>query len=179
MSVSSFTTLLICLPLGAALAIWILPLSRYATGSLAVLVSLRGQHGLLKPGPTAPYTELSGALGLLLLGSVLAQSLSYAAFLAATILAKTHVQKEALAGFISAIFVARIPILLFLGLATRIATIPLLGMIAAIQTFVYPNAYNDHLVWGSILVLVLTRGPGVFSLDHLMVRAVRRRRATR
>ena len=40
MTVSSFTTLLVCLPLGAALAIWILPLSRYATGSLAVLVSL-------------------------------------------------------------------------------------------------------------------------------------------
>jgi len=72
-----------------------------------------------------------------------------------------------------------LPILLFLGLATRVATIPLLGMIAVIQTFVYPNAYNDHLVWGSILVLVLTRGPGVFSLDYLIERAVRRRHATR
>jgi NADH-quinone oxidoreductase subunit M len=40
MSVSSFTTLLICLPMGAALVIWVLPLSRHATGSLAVLVSL-------------------------------------------------------------------------------------------------------------------------------------------
>jgi putative oxidoreductase len=68
-----------------------------------------------------------------------------------------------------------IPILLFLGLATRIATIPLLGMIAVIQTFVYPNAYNDHLVWGSILVLLLTRGAGVFSLDYLIGRAIRAR----
>ncbi|HVH51962.1 MAG TPA: NADH-quinone oxidoreductase subunit M [Gaiellaceae bacterium] len=40
MSVSSFTTVLICLPLAGALAIWILPLSRYATGALALLVSL-------------------------------------------------------------------------------------------------------------------------------------------
>ena len=72
-----------------------------------------------------------------------------------------------------------LPILLFLGLATRVAAIPLLGMIAVIQTFVYPNAYNDHLVWGSILVLVLTRGPGVLSLDYLIERAMRRRRATR
>ena len=40
MTVSSFTTLLICLPMGAAVAIWVLPLSRYATGALAVLVSL-------------------------------------------------------------------------------------------------------------------------------------------
>lgn len=63
-----------------------------------------------------------------------------------------------------------IPILLFLGLATRLATLPLLGMIAVIQTFVYPNAYNEHLVWGSILVLLLTRGPGVFSVDHLIDR---------
>jgi putative oxidoreductase len=72
-----------------------------------------------------------------------------------------------------------IPIFLFLGLATRVATLPLLGTLAVIQTFVYPNAYNDHLVWGSILVLVLTRGPGVFSLDYLIERAVRRRHATR
>lgn len=71
-----------------------------------------------------------------------------------------------------------IPILLFVGLATRLATIPLLGMIAVIQTFVYPNAYNDHLVWGSILVLVLTRGPGVLSVDYLIERAVRTRGAT-
>lgn len=70
-----------------------------------------------------------------------------------------------------------IPILLFLGLATRLATLPLLGMIAVIQTFVYPNAFQDHLVWGSILVLLLTRGPGVFSLDYLIERLVARRRS--
>src|SRR6202142_3307237 len=40
MSSSSLTTVLICLPLGAAIAIWILPMSRFATGSLALLVSL-------------------------------------------------------------------------------------------------------------------------------------------
>ena len=68
-----------------------------------------------------------------------------------------------------------IPILLFLGLATRVATLPLLGMIAVIQTFVYPNAFNEHLVWGSILLLLLTRGPGVFSLDHLIARFMTRR----
>jgi putative oxidoreductase len=68
-----------------------------------------------------------------------------------------------------------IPILLFLGLATRLATLPLLGMIAVIQTLVYPNAYNEHLVWGAILVLLLTRGPGVFSVDHLISQYVRKR----
>jgi putative oxidoreductase len=72
-----------------------------------------------------------------------------------------------------------IPIFLFLGLATRLATLPMLGMIIVIQTFVYPNAYNDHLVWGSILLLVLTRGPGVFSLDYLIERAIVARRSAR
>ena len=68
-----------------------------------------------------------------------------------------------------------IPILLFLGLATRIATLPLLGMIAVIQTFVYPNAYNEHLVWGAIFVLLLTRGPGVLSVDYLINRSAQER----
>jgi NADH-quinone oxidoreductase subunit M len=40
MSIASFTSVLIWLPIAAAVVVWILPLSRYATGSLAVLVSL-------------------------------------------------------------------------------------------------------------------------------------------
>jgi len=63
-----------------------------------------------------------------------------------------------------------VPPLLFAGLFTRLATLPLLGMIAVIQVFVYPNAWSDHLMWASALALVLTRGPGVFSLDHLITR---------
>ena len=60
--------------------------------------------------------------------------------------------------------------LLFLGLATRLATLPFLGMIAVIQTFVYPQAWVEHLTWASILVFLLTRGPGAISLDHLIWR---------
>jgi putative oxidoreductase len=44
-----------------------------------------------------------------------------------------------------------IPVLLFVGLATRMATVPLLGMIAVIQVFVYPNAWTENVVWGSSL----------------------------
>jgi putative oxidoreductase len=61
-------------------------------------------------------------------------------------------------------------VFLFLGLATRVATLPLLGMILFIQTFVYPNAWTDHLFWGSALLLILTRGPGAFSVDYLLER---------
>ena len=60
--------------------------------------------------------------------------------------------------------------LLFLGLATRLTTIPLLGMISVIQIFVYPNAWPDHLLWGSILVFLLTRGPGSLSIDYFIDR---------
>jgi putative oxidoreductase len=58
--------------------------------------------------------------------------------------------------------------LLVLGLGTRVATLPLLGMIAVIQTFVYPNAYSEHLTWASILIFLLTRGGGRWSLDSLL-----------
>jgi len=73
-----------------------------------------------------------------------------------------------LAAQAAAIVELGIPPLLFVGLATRLATLPLLGMIAVIQTLVYPNAWSDHLMWASALLLVLTRGPGVFSLDHVI-----------
>ena len=63
-----------------------------------------------------------------------------------------------------------LPLLLFAGLATRLATIPFLGMIAVIQTFVFPGAWAEHLVWGSILLFLLTRGPGAISIDHLIAR---------
>ena len=67
-----------------------------------------------------------------------------------------------------------VPWFLFLGLATRAATLPLLGMIAVIQIFVYPNAWSDHLIWGSILVFLLTRGPGLLSVDYLVTRLLGR-----
>jgi putative oxidoreductase len=65
-----------------------------------------------------------------------------------------------------------VPPLLFVGLATRLATLPLLGMIVVIQTFVFPNAWSDHLLWASALALVLTRGPGALSVDHWIARAL-------
>ena len=72
-----------------------------------------------------------------------------------------------------------IPPLLILGLATRLATLPLLGMIAVIQIFVYPNAWTDHLLWASVLAFLLTRGPGAISLDHLIDRLTVGRTAPR
>lgn len=72
-----------------------------------------------------------------------------------------------------------VPPLLFVGLATRLATLPLLGMIAVIQVFVYPNAWSDHLLWAAALVFVLTRGPGKLSLDDLIAKGIAKAAATR
>lgn len=73
-----------------------------------------------------------------------------------------------IAAMMSVTFEFGCSILLVLGLATRLATLPLLGMLAVIQTFVYPNAWSDHLTWGSILLFLLTRGGGALSLDRLL-----------
>ena len=62
------------------------------------------------------------------------------------------------------------PIFLFLGLGTRLATLPLLVMITVIQLFVYPQAWTDNLLWASILVLLFTRGAGSLSIDYLIER---------
>lgn len=68
-----------------------------------------------------------------------------------------------------------VPLFLFVGLATRLATLPLLGMVAIIEILVYPQAWVEHLLWASVLVVLLTRGPGVFSLDHIIERSLARR----
>jgi len=60
--------------------------------------------------------------------------------------------------------------LLLLGLGTRLAALPLIGMIATIQLFVYPQAWSEHLVWGSILLFLLMRGGGAISVDHFIGR---------
>ena len=80
---------------------------------IASAVSLWGQHGLLLPGPPAPWRELSTNIGYLFLGSVLAQALGYAAFLGAIVLANTSAERTAVASFLVGFFLARIPILLF------------------------------------------------------------------
>ena len=63
-----------------------------------------------------------------------------------------------------------ITILLVLGLASRFAALGLLAMTAVIQVFVYPGAWPTHGVWAACLLLVAARGPGPWSLDHVLAR---------
>jgi putative oxidoreductase len=58
------------------------------------------------------------------------------------------------------------PLLLVLGLATRLSALALLGMTAVIQLFVYPDAWPTHLSWATLLLYLAGRGPGRWSLDR-------------
>jgi putative oxidoreductase len=60
------------------------------------------------------------------------------------------------------------PILLVLGLFTRGAAAALLGMTLVIEVFVYPDAWPTHLSWAAILLPLIARGGGRWSLDHLL-----------
>jgi putative oxidoreductase len=58
------------------------------------------------------------------------------------------------------------PLLLILGLFTRGAALALLGMTAVIEIFVYPDAWPTHLSWAALLLLLVARGGGAWSLDR-------------
>ncbi|MGC1578628.1 MAG: DoxX family protein [Beijerinckiaceae bacterium] len=60
------------------------------------------------------------------------------------------------------------PVLLVLGLASRFAALALLFMTLVIEVFVYPDAWPTHGVWATCFLVVIARGPGLFSLDHLI-----------
>ncbi|MDX8469362.1 DoxX family protein [Mesorhizobium sp. VK23B] len=63
-------------------------------------------------------------------------------------------------------------VLLFFGAFSRLGALMLLGVVSVIQIFVYPENWAEHLLWASLLLLVLTRGAGVFSLDYVAERTL-------
>ena len=78
-----------------------------------------------------------------------------------------------IAAVMSATFELSCSALVVVGLATRLATLPLLAMTFVIEVFVYPEYWTMHLMWASVLLFLLTKGPGVFSLDHYAARILR------
>jgi len=58
------------------------------------------------------------------------------------------------------------PLLLLLGLCTRLSALALLFMTAVIQLFVYPSAWPTHLSWAALLLPLVARGAGAISLDY-------------
>lgn len=61
-----------------------------------------------------------------------------------------------------------LPVLMILGLMTRLSALGLLTMTAVIQIFVYPDAWVTHGLWGAGLLAVVAAGPGRWSLDRML-----------
>jgi putative oxidoreductase len=63
------------------------------------------------------------------------------------------------------------PLLLVLGLATRLSATALAIMTLVIQFFVFPEAWwSVHIVWIALAAILMSRGGGLFSLDTLAVK---------
>lgn len=68
-----------------------------------------------------------------------------------------------------------LPLMLVLGFATRFAAVGLLVMTAMISFFVLPQAFlTTHIFWAAILMVLISRGPGQISIDHV-IRTIARR----
>jgi putative oxidoreductase len=73
-----------------------------------------------------------------------------------------------LAAYLATAAELTLPVLLVAGLATRLSALGLFGMTLVIQLFVIPGGWPEHLLWFALLGLIVTRGPGVISLDYLI-----------
>ena len=60
------------------------------------------------------------------------------------------------------------PLLLVLGLFTRLSALALLGMTLVIQVLVYPDAWPTHLSWAGLMLYLVGRGAGHVSLDRVL-----------
>jgi len=118
---------------------------------LGVAVALRGQRDLVQPGPEATYSELSSALGALLVGSVFAQALLFIGVIAVDLLA-TDAQQDEASRFLTGLIIARIP--LFLFQAVQAALLPRLSALAEAGRF-------DDFRAGFRRLLVVVVGIGV------------------
>ncbi|WP_282603109.1 DoxX family protein [Paracoccus sp. PARArs4] len=61
-----------------------------------------------------------------------------------------------------------LPVLMILGLMTRLSALGLLAMTAVIQVFVYPGAWITHGFWAGALLAVIVHGPGRWSIDRAL-----------
>ena len=66
------------------------------------------------------------------------------------------------------------PILLVLGLLTRLSAAALIGMTMVIQIFVYPEAWwSVHMLWVALALVLIVRGGGSLSVDAMFEKSTR------
>ena len=73
-----------------------------------------------------------------------------------------------IAAYLSTVAEHVFPVLLVVGFASRLSALALFGMTMVIQLFVFPSGWPEHILWLSLLLLIISRGPGAISLDHLI-----------
>ena len=73
-----------------------------------------------------------------------------------------------IAAYVTTIAEHTFPVLLVIGLASRLSALALLGMTTVIELFIYPDGWPEHILWAALLLMVIARGPGMISLDHLL-----------
>src|SRR5207302_1909122 len=102
----------------------------------AIAIAVSGQRGLLRPGPAAAWTDISNAVGFLLIASVFTQFLLSIGPVAVQLL-KTHAEAAAAGRFLNSRIIAYIPIFLFqavqAALLPRLAALAASGQIAAFR----------------------------------------------
>ena len=121
---------------------------------LAVLLSLRGERELITPGPPAPWSELSTALGFLLATSVLNQLLINIGPIAVKALAQTHADAVRTGPFLNGLIISRVP--LFLFQAVQAALLPKLAGLAS-------AGHHAHLRRVLVRLLTLVSALGIIS----------------
>jgi putative oxidoreductase len=90
---------------------------------------------------------------------------------------KVPLLKPDIAAYLATAIELTTPALLIFGLFTRYAALVLLGMTTVIEVFVYPQAWPTHIQWAAMLLVLLSRGAGAFSLDALIEHFWRRSQA--
>jgi len=73
-----------------------------------------------------------------------------------------------LAAYLATIGEHAFSLLLLIGLTSRLSALGLFGMTMVIQLFVFPDGWPEHILWISLQLLIISRGPGTISLDHLI-----------
>jgi putative oxidoreductase len=64
-----------------------------------------------------------------------------------------------------------LPILVALGLLTRLSALGLLGMTLVIQLLIFPEAWwPTHSLWAALALVLISRGGGMVSLDTVLLR---------
>ena len=166
---------------------------------LAVAWALRGQKGLLEPGPEAPWSEVTTALAWLLLGSVVSMGLVNAGPIAMELLAGADQEDEA-GAFLAGLVIARVPLFLFQAvqasllprlselagqgrtqelreglsrLVVLVGGIAVLGVIGSgvLGAWVVELLFGDEFQLGRQTMLLLGIGSGAFMVASLLAQA--------